>query len=308
MEAHLSSVNDPRDHAQSEIISGLRVTLGSLKATVATLPPLLRDPRRRYYRSTMLASAIVKYFLGQEWLEKHQNNGSEFQFDDHSGLEAGVHEIQCMRLIDLGECLYNLQSIVGIEDCLDRMRSSASPEAALAELHIAKMLYVNGWDFRFIKPKGKRGDNYDFEVKHGGLVLCCETKCKISTTEIGSRTITTVLNAGRDQLPADKPGVFFIKLPQKWLDHPGIEAVTTKGVLDFYAQGTKRVVSVIYYVEPVRWLDGRIRQEHRFAELANPRHRFSNNIDWTLLKKWWPSEGAVNAMPSSWTRFNDICG
>jgi len=251
-----------------------------------------------------LCFGIIRETMGFEWLRKH------FDPDQGSGffkIASGTTEadaIRNYRVIDLAECLINLKDIEGIRECLSRMKEAENPEASYAELHIAKMLYINSWPFRIIEPRNKRGDDYDLEISCHNHTRCGDTKCKLESTELSSATIEKTLSNSRDQLPPDGPGVFFIKIPQKWMVNPDWQSMTGQGAVDFLARGTQRVASVVFYVEPLSYRDGHLGQGH--LRLENPRHRLAKRFDWRLFDRWKPPSVAPNTMPPFWVRLSNF--
>src|ERR1700733_8208819 len=95
------------------------------------------------------------------------------------------------------------------------------------------------------------------------------------------------------------------------MEYPGWQKESVQGALDFFAQGTGRVVSVVFYLEPVHLLDfvaeqgrryGAI-QGHFFFEAVNPRRRYGKELDWKLFEKWRPTDYASwSALPPHYAR------
>lgn len=256
-----------------------------------------------------LALTIIHHFLGAEWIAEHirpdaASAGSILRW---RASDPGELAIQTYRIVDLGESLLNLRHLAGFSDCVTRMLSSPNPEFGLAELHIGKMLFINGWDFCFIVPQGIAGKDYDFGIDYYGHALAGETKCRVEALdEPSSKVITNILHDHRKQLPPDGPGIFFIKIPQSWMKSSDWERTSVMGALDFFAEGTGRVVSVVFYLEPLYWRDGIMAQGHRFKEVLNPRRRHGKDVDWKLFERWRPLPGAMNTMPPKWTRLIDF--
>jgi hypothetical protein len=142
----------------------------------------------------VISFEIIKEAMGIEWLRKHFDpdltRPSIFKLGTRISEEEATRNY---RGIDLAECIINLKDIDGIHECLSRMREAENPESGLAELHIGKMLYINRWPFRFIKPQGKRGNDYDLEIICHNQARCGDAKCKLESTELSSDTITTTL-------------------------------------------------------------------------------------------------------------------
>jgi hypothetical protein len=186
------------------------------------------------------------------------------------------------------------------------MKTAANPQDCLAELHIAKMLYINDWHFWFVVRKGIRGQDYDFEIKYGDEILCGEAKCKLESTAMSAKAIESVLQSNRNQLPGDKPGVFLVKVPQGWLGEPDFARTMNQGAQDFLSHGTGRIISIVFYVEPIEQASEGILQGHRYREVVNQRRRFLQDADCKLFDRWRPPADKMNKLPEKWLRVTDF--
>jgi hypothetical protein len=186
------------------------------------------------------------------------------------------------------------------------MLRASRTEPFYAELHIAKMLYANQWPFRCVKPRGKKGDDYDLEISCDGYTRCGDTKCKLESTVQTTASITSTLKKNRNQLPPYGPGVFFIKIPQTWIDVANWQNIVGQGALDFFAMGTGRVASVVFYLEALRFKDGMLGQTQAWLELINPRHPLANKSDWHLFTQWRPPQTSPDSMPRFWIRLSNF--
>jgi hypothetical protein len=273
-----------------------------LVATWFGLPEQIRN-------DTQIASLVLKHFLGLDWLNKHVDPDATKRGPLTLSGTATEIEHAKIRVVDLGEALFNLQHVEGFFECVGRLKTADVIEPAIAELHIGKMIYVNDWAFKFIEPSP--GHTYDYLIDYGSLKVAADAKCKIQSLIPDAKSITRTLSGSRKQLPADGPGIFFMKLPQQWMDHPGWQKITVTGAQDFFAQGTGRVCSVVFYLEPIKLLDFRAEkgqhyiaeQGHYFYEIANPRRRYGNDLDWRLFDKWRPTDHASwSALPRKYLR------
>jgi hypothetical protein len=248
--------------------------------------------------------SIIDTALGRKFLNRHfnpdKNEAGIFRLSFGSTEEEKA--TRNYRAIDLAECLINLKDIEGLGGCLSRMKEADNPEALYAELHIAKMIYINSWPFRFVNPRGKRGDDYDLEIICHNYTRCGDIKCKLESTELSSGTIERTLRNSRDQLPPDGPGVFFLKLPQRWMENPDWQRITGQGAINFFKRGTQRVASVVFYVEPLNYRAGYLAQDHYYLEIINGRHKLAKAFDWHLFERWKPPRIAENTMPPFWIR------
>src|SRR6516164_4099671 len=112
---------------------------------------LVKDPSKRAF---WLGVAIVKQFFGQKWIDDHVRPND---------VEKARSEEQGFLIVDLAELLFNLQNVEGFDDCIDRMRRGVI-ESTYAELDLGRMLYLSGVTFRFVKPQGRKENDYDIEI------------------------------------------------------------------------------------------------------------------------------------------------
>jgi hypothetical protein len=132
-------------------------------------------------------------------------------------------------------------------------------------------------------------------------VACIEAKCNIETLDASVSTIKNSLAKARGQLPANLPGIIFVKLSPSWLTVKGFEPITV-GVAQEFLRATERIVSVKYYIAPFYFGNGKLGQGHIVKEIPNRQHRFSTSHSWDLLTNWVPSDGTWNKMPRKWVR------
>ena len=131
------------------------------------------------------------------------------------------------------------------------------------------------------------------------MVACADAKCASETTELKAKAIFNKLEKARKQLPADQPGIIFVKMPPRWMAAPEFVSTTVEQAHALFAQ-TERIVSVKFYVAPTTIEGGYVTQQHAYKELSNPKTRFGFR-DWTLFRHFdLPSE--AGGMPPHWQR------
>lgn len=246
-----------------------------------------------------LASAVIRMILGEAWFDKYvmpKGRKNIFTVDESNNLST---EHSLIKLIDFAEMLYNLQDAPGYDHCINRMREG-NIEGTLAELDMGKLLYINYVPFRFVIPSGNRKSDYDIEILYSnGIEACADAKCKIDTTEFSESGIRNVLKEARDQLPNNRPGIIFVKVPRRWLDNPDFDRVATQCAQRLLG-GTDRIVSVKYYTFELTFDNSRLEVTHLTAEFSNERTKFGDNIDWQLFHPRNPRSPL--GMPKHWQR------
>jgi hypothetical protein len=259
-----------------------RLKKRDLLKTVLNFPAENRNDTSR--RAFFLSVAIVKYFLGKAWVETHLN--PELDEPGYLRLKLSLSnesEEASFRVVDLAELLFNLQHRNGFDSCITRMREGLV-ESTYAELDFGRMLHGNRINFRFVKPTGKRGSDYDIEIMlPDGVNVCADAKCKIENSEFSEQTIINTLHGARGQFPTDRPSAIFIKCPTRWFveDQAGNEAVRIAE--NWLRRNTKRIVSVKFYMSRLVWKDGQITHVQLFKEISNPHNRFDPNRNWDMF-------------------------
>jgi hypothetical protein len=181
---------------------------------------------------------------------------------------------------------------------------SGQVETTYAELETGKWLFAHNVPLRFNVPCGKRGEDYDLDVIYPDVTAAADTKCKIETTKVDAKSVGDSLHEAREQLPENRPGAIFVKIPARWLNTPDIlHAVVdvTKHLL----RNTGRIVSVKYY-SPVRIIENDIvRALFRFREITNPQHRHvATRLDWDVWGTHTAQDG-TKPLPDFWIRVID---
>jgi hypothetical protein len=278
-----------------------KLNFGDLEAFAASLP----DEMRKEPGGTVagIAFKTVAHFFGADWFASHIRHDSlrrGFLNLDFSSNER--REASTFRVIELAENLYNLQHIEGFTACIDQMRGGGEKvESTCAELDFGRFLYIHDIPFQFIVPQMVKGADYDFEVTYpDGLKVAADAKCKIEAAAIDPDTLRNSIRKARSQLPDDRPGIVFAKVPQTWLDDPAtVQRMVS--VARAALASTGRIVSVKFYVSVLQIGDGMVWHRHAFREITNLSSRFHGGRNWDLFANYVvPS--SWNGMPPKWQR------
>jgi hypothetical protein len=259
------------------------------------------------WRTFLLSLAIVKYYFGEEWVEKYVMPSDEPGFLRQDNVDQVRSEEQSFRIVDFAELLFNLQNVDGFDDCIARMKQGLI-EPTYAELDLGRMLYLSEIAFRFVIPKGKRGDNYDIEIiLPEWPIVCADAKCKIESTEFSAATVRNSLDTARKQFPANYPSIVFVKVPPQWGRFPAPVNDILAQVAQEFMRGTGRIVSVKYFTSYIVWRDGGVTHTHRFKEYSNPANRFDKDRNWDMFveadETATPNSfGELSNIPSRWRR------
>jgi hypothetical protein len=270
------------------------LTPSDVQKALATLISDLRIAQPNYThhdRCYMTGLMLLRNFVGPEWMEKHVTGKTAptvfFKNDWATEERRNTHKV---RVIHLAEFLINLQFVPNFRELLIRLKGG-SIEPTFAELEVGKLLLLNRVPFRFVKTTGKKGADYDLELNLNGIIVCADTKCKLETTSRGIDTVLASLKTARGQLPDDKPGMVFVKVPQSW-NPDGTDDGHRKDMKEianaFFVgrgayKGTKHVVAVNFYFSLALEFPAGTIPVLLCQDFVNENHRHSKDVNWNIL-------------------------
>lgn len=234
---------------------------------------------------------VLAHFVGEAWLRTHVLYGCPRQ--GHLSMnptmvdgEFGFDKAHTQRVLQLAETLFNLQGVQGLAERLDLL-FSGQIESTMAELDFGMFLRMQGIDFRYVPPSGVKGHDYDVELIYpNGMIACADSKCKLDGSAFSREGLLNTLKKARKQLPADRPGIAFVKVPQEWVDRETGNLGLTDDVgdlLDEFFRATKRMVLVALYSRMTTELAGGTAINHVCRQFENRYPRFERAGTWGLF-------------------------
>jgi hypothetical protein len=278
-----------------------RLNVDDLHKWVSNMPDDMRNADGE--RAIFLANSVIVHFLGPEWFAahiRHDNPKPGFLRIDFSSDRR--REATVFRVVELAESLFNLQNIDGFDACIRQMKGGGDKiQSTCAELDFGRFLYMHDVEFRFVVPQMKKGSDYDVELFYpDGLVVPADAKCKLETTEINPQSIVNSLDKARKQLPADRPGIIFMKVPQSWISDAEMAVAMVEAGHKFL-RNTNRIVSIKFYVSHLETRDNMVMHRHALREITNEGSRFHEGRNWDLYTDYRAPPG-WNGMPPKWQR------
>lgn len=235
---------------------GFNVTEAAIKALdeVAVISLTKSDYDMNIGRLIFITRQLLEVYLGRDWVDKHGWGASEKPLGKFGELEDFKDAKYVDRLVTLAQTIYNLQGIEGI-DHKTKLLKNEDVESALAELEGIELLFSANRKLKIIVPSGVKGADYDVEVHlPDGTPIACEMKCKFEVTEFSKNTIKNTITKGAAQLPKEKCGAIFIKLPEVWKANPSLDEQILDAIKEAFSQ-TRRVSVVVLHWESWERLD-----------------------------------------------------
>jgi hypothetical protein len=276
-----------------------RIDVNDLHNVIAKLPREMQDDDGG--RIIGVANSVIGHFLGRDWFDAHIRHDvpkpSFLRLDFSSDKRR---EFTVFRVIELAENLFNLQNVEGFDACIEQMKAAAEKiESSCAELDFGRFLYIHDVGFRFVVPQQRRGNDYDFEVTYpDGLTVPADAKCKFENTD--PESVRNSLIKARKQLPKDRAGMIFVKIPQSWIEEVEVAKALVSVANDFLRH-TDRVVSVKFYVSQLEAINNRILHRHGLREVTNVNSRHHAGRNWDLFTNYYVPP-SWNGMPPKWQR------
>jgi hypothetical protein len=246
---------------------------------------------------------IIAHFLGFDWYKRY----CSLECEANSYLAPkfrndGRAAIYSMRMLNLAEMLFNLQSVEGFEHPLGQL-ANGQIESGLAEMQLGMMLYQAHHKLRYIDPNIRPGKIHDIELDFSnGSTSCADIKCKKDSTDLSVETISNSLGEARKQLPKGCDGIVFVKVPQAWAATNGSEIFLAKPIIDAslaFFRGTDRVALIVFYLFHLTEIEGGIRNRHAIRELPSPK-RFHQCA--------WGENLFPFDLPIKWISISDLVG
>jgi hypothetical protein len=203
-----------------------------------------------------ISANILHHLLGDEWVnnnlnpfcttvDRNQRESRAFLGPDApSGMPT--HRL-IHRTSLLASHLFSFQGMEGFEYVVEEIRQ-IHLISKFDELICAGLARKAGATLRFVQPTKVQNVSFpDFEILWGaGQVINVEVEGKDGDTTLTQKTLGKSLKHAQQQLPANQPGIVFVRLPQEW--------AALSDMQDWMQQETDRIFGKSHRVVAIVWL------------------------------------------------------
>lgn len=194
-----------------------------------------------------MSGALLFKLYGRKWMSKRLLNREFLSFlKDNSPDFFDELKLQ-NRILTIGEGLYNLRGIEGIQNVLEKLQSE-SVDSVIAEIESGRFIFHRGLSFRYVTRSLKKRADFDIQIINGSNEIFCETKCKIETTAFSENSFHNSLQKAKQQLPRNCPAIILIKVPHNWLRHED----ALKNIARLFVKKRERPIGVVCWFE--KWI------------------------------------------------------
>ncbi len=232
-----------------------------MTSTIGELEESLREASQKFEHEGNVAQwygmafRVIQHFLGDEWCDKYirlSERPDDFMLNGYSNPEA-TRYIHQKRVVNLGDilyllCLHNRNALTVI---VERFRKR-DIRTTYFEAHIASILLGDGYAIEVKEEIGVLGDDFDLTVEKNGMYIAAEVTSKSESSSLTESSLKNTLSNKRKQLPADRPSILFIILPQHWTASAATESILLQATNMFFSK-SRRINCVQFVWES--WFD-----------------------------------------------------
>lgn len=255
-----SKAAQPFDRAQESMGAYLDLFLRALAQLEAV-------QIERTFLELNMSGLFISIILGEDWHKKrialNENpdtwmlNGNEAWLAAHPVVAPDMRRvIYSHRVIRLSDALFTVsREIAGFDRLRQRFLKRKDTRALFAEAEIASLLIHNGCSVQIVGESGVRGQDFDLLVTARGVSVSVEVTA-IEGGALSARTILNKLNGKRDQVPANRPAVLYIRVPETWMRNYTSAFLVFNEAIKRFMRSSRRFNAIVLVWEGVTPAEG----------------------------------------------------
>jgi hypothetical protein len=247
-----------------------------------------------------LARVNLSAILGETWVEKYvlpssqpdswmlNGNDDWFKANPVSGtdIRRGMHFYRVVRLSDA--FFTTLSGKIEKGDFLrKRFRERTDLRALFAELEIASLLVRNKVSVKVIGETGKRGEDFDLLATVRGVPVSVEITAIEDDAVMSPRSILNRLRGKRTQVPASRPAILYLVVPDAWMENYNLAVLTLDAAIRRFMLQSRRFNAIVLSWENVTPGDIPIRRYLQAVYNNHPRSRIPDYSVFGVKRDKW---------------------
>lgn len=221
-----------------------------------------------------MAYPIIFYYLENPWYVERaclHKKPDPFMLNELNE-ESENRWVYQDRLVSLADALFQLRDCQNFDVLCERFQDRET-KPCFTEATVAKSFSKDGFEVEIVRESGVKGKDFDFLARKDSLEVSVEVTAK-DAPELTVATIRNTLDKKRRQVPADRPAILYMIIPEEWTEN-GAEAerIFSEAMESYFRNSeTFNAVCVVWYAK-IKLGEGRIfaLTYHPF-EHPSPRH------------------------------------
>jgi hypothetical protein len=249
-----------------------------------------------------MAIVLLRAVLGDNWCNKYirlNSNPDAFMLNGNDAWLAANpvsppdmrRVIYTSRVVQLSDAMFTIvPKVNGFERLRQRFHKRNDTQALYSEALITSLLVRNRASVRIIGESGKRGEDFDLLATVRGVAISVEIS-GFEGSALSVRTILNKLNAKRSQVPANRPAVLYLIVPQAWMVNYTAAFLVFNHAIVTFMRRSKRFNAIVLVWEYVR------AEEGGGWTGSNIQAVYHNSPRWRI-----PDHSVFGAKPDKWGR------
>ncbi len=198
-----------------------------------------------------LAVEVLRLMIDNEWVNQSIFNQHKTRdkknVDAYNFFRSETNGYQWQeRIFRFAERVFNLRNVKNYDSVIEDI-ISGELVSRFAEIETGRHLKSRGFDFEFIEPSGKKGQDFDIKIV-SKKTINCEVKHKIESTALSEKTIKKTLSKANKQFPHDTPALIFLRIPSEWKQEENFRETFESACDEFFQRNKGHILGVV-----LRW-------------------------------------------------------
>ena len=249
-----------------------------------------------------LAVEVLRLMIDNEWVNQSIFNQHKIRdkknLDAYDFFRSDTNGYQWQeRIFRFAERVFNLRNVHNIDSIIEDI-ISGELVSRFAEIETGRHLMSRGFNFEFIEPTGKKGQDFGIKII-SEITINCEVKHKIESTTLSQKTIKKALSNANKQFPHDTPALIFLRIPSEWKEEMNFRKTFEIASNGVFQRNKGHILGVV-----LRWEQEDVEKKgmfHWFYYVIENKYFNHNEITSNIL-----GQVTEPGLKSTWIDFHDF--